>query len=395
VSGHRATLSACMIAHDEEDRIAGALASLAFCDEIVVVDSGSTDRTRELAAAAGARVIGNPWPGFAAQRNVAIDHATGDWILEVDCDERVTEALRDDLLAFLRDPGAEFDIGALPRRNRLLGRWLGPAAKFPEYQFKLFRRGAHRHDEARTVHEGLVPDGPVWVAEGELEHFLADSWGELLRDWWRYAALESEMLTGTRPPAAYVKGIVLRPLQKLAFRLLVHAGWRDGWVGAVRIGFECASDSLVWLRALARRDAQAPAAADTGHFGIAGVRTGPIRLVALAAGDRAARAAAAWLRDGAAHGAETVLISDVRAPGLGATRLRLVDRLGPLSGLRALDAELQLRPADAVLAAGRVERAACRLASRSVLAGAPVVTFGTAPVSLTRAAAPAPPVVTA
>ena len=376
----RQSLTACLMAHDEEARIADCLASLAFCDEIVVVDSGSTDRTRALAVSAGARVIENPWPGFAAQRNVAIDHAQGDWVLEVDCDERVSAPLREELLAFLADPPADVDLGAIPRRNRLLGHWLGASAKFPEYQFRLLRRGTHRHDERRTVHEGLAPAGLTYVAEGELEHVLADGWGELLGDWWRYAALESEMLTDARPVAAYLTGIAVRPLQKLVFRLMIHGGWRDGWPGLVKIGLECASDSLVWSRALARRGVGATPVADGGHFGIKGVRTGPVRLIALAGGARAALRAAAWLEDGAAAGAETVLITDAPPTRAGATRVRRVDRMGPLSGLRALDAELQVRPADAVLATGRMERAACRLAARSALADAPVVSLAT-PVS--------------
>ena len=349
-----------------------------------MVDSGSVDRTREIAAAAGARVVENPWPGFAAQRNVAIDHATSDWVLEVDCDERVTPALRDDLVAFLSDPEPGVDIGALPRRNRLLGHWLGPSAKFPEYQFRLLRRGTYRHDERRTVHEGLTPEGPVFVAEGELEHLMADGWSELARDWWSYAALESQMLTEPRPLGAYVKGMVVRPLLKLVFRLVLHGGWRDGRPGLVKIGAECASDSVVWARALAGRRRGAARVADTGHFGIQGVRTGGVRLVAIAGGERAAARATDWLRAGAALGAETVLLTDAPSVDAGA-RIRRVGRMGPLSGLRALDAELQVRPADAVLATGRRERLACRLASSS-LAGAPVVGPGASVATVVAAA---------
>ena len=347
-----------------------------------MVDSGSVDRTREIAAAAGARVVENPWPGFAAQRNVAIDHATGDWVLEIDCDERVSPALRDDLLAFLAGPEPGVDIGALPRRHRLLGRWLGPSAKFPEYQFRLLRRGTYRHDEHRTVHESLVPEGKVFVADGELQHVLADRLGELARDWWSYAALESQMLTEPRPPAAYLKGIFVRPLVKLVFRLVLHGGWRDGWPGLVKVGADSASDSVVWALAAARRRRGAARVEDTGHFGIQGLRTGPVRLVAVAGGARAAGAALEWLREGAARGAETVLVTDAPPVDAG-MRVRRVPRLGPLTGLRALDAELQVRPADAVLAPGWREQLACRL---TPLAGAPVVGLGSAPAAIVAAA---------
>ena len=99
LSRHRATVCACIIARDEEERLPAALASVAFCDEVVVVDSGSRDRTVELAREAGARVIEHPWHGFGVQRNVALDNATADWVLEVDADERVTPRLQ------RRDPG--------------------------------------------------------------------------------------------------------------------------------------------------------------------------------------------------------------------------------------------------------------------------------------------------
>src|SRR5947209_3726192 len=90
----RATLSACLIVQDEQDRLPDALASVAFCDEVIVVDGGSGDGTVQIARAGGARVIENPWPGFAAQRNVALDAARGEWILEIDADERVSPPLR-------------------------------------------------------------------------------------------------------------------------------------------------------------------------------------------------------------------------------------------------------------------------------------------------------------
>src|SRR6202050_3277869 len=91
-----ASVSACIIAKDEQHHLPECLASVAFCREIVLVDSGSRDATRELARAAGAVVVEQPWLGFAAQRNVALDHASGDWVLEVDADERVSGGLREE-----------------------------------------------------------------------------------------------------------------------------------------------------------------------------------------------------------------------------------------------------------------------------------------------------------
>ncbi|HEU4462344.1 MAG TPA: glycosyltransferase family 2 protein, partial [Solirubrobacterales bacterium] len=184
------TITACVIARDEEQRLPDCLASLEFCDQVVVVDSGSKDRTRELAAAAGAVVVENPWPGFAAQRNVALDHASGDWVLEIDADERVSAELAIELRAFLAAPPA-VTMGAIPMRDVFLGKPLGPSIRYPRYRHRLFRRGAFRHDEARSVHEGLWPDGPVHPFGGELRHLLASSWGEAVADARAYARLEA------------------------------------------------------------------------------------------------------------------------------------------------------------------------------------------------------------
>jgi glycosyltransferase involved in cell wall biosynthesis len=354
VSAGRETLSACIIARDEESRLPDCLASVAFCDEIVVVDGGSRDATVTLARAAGAKVVEQGWLGFAAQRNVALDHATGDWVLEIDADERVSPELRAEIESFLGAPPDGVDIGGLPIRQRFLGAPLGRSAKYPDYRHRLFRRGAYRHDERRTVHEGLWPHGPVQPFSGDLEHVLAGSFGEAVRDAWAYARAESAQL---RPPGrarAYAEGMLVRPPAKVAFRLTVGGGWRDGWRGVLRIGLEALSDALVWCRALARgRESSAAPAQDAGHF--SGVeRAGPARLVGVAAGG-GAQTLAAWLLRAAGGGADVVLVTDMPDADFG-VRVHRLPRLGPLYLARALEAEHQLRPIDALVSAGAADR---------------------------------------
>jgi hypothetical protein len=364
VSARRETVSACVIARDEEKRIPDCLASIAFCDEIVVVDGGSHDETVTLARGAGAKVVGQPWLGFAAQRNVALDHATGDWVLEIDADERVTPALRDEIERFLAAPPAGIDIGGLPIRQRFLGKPLGPSAKYPDYRHRLFRRGAYRHDERRTVHEGVWPRGPVQPFSGDLEHVLAGSLGEALGDAWAYARAESAQLPPAAGARAYAGGMVVRPLAKLAYRLVVGGGWRDGWRGALRIGLEALSDALVWARALSGRDRSRAEAPATGHF--SGIeRAGPARLVVVARGARAAERASAWLLRAAGAGADAVLVTNAPDAGAG-LRAHRVPALGPLRLARALEAEHQLRPIDAVITPGRAERRRLALVPRAL-----------------------------
>jgi hypothetical protein len=357
-------VTACVIASDEERRLPACLQSLEFCDQVVVVDGGSRDRTIEVARAGGAEVVENPWPGFAAQRNVALDHARGDWVLEIDADERVDPALAAAIRAMLAAPPAGVRMAALPMRDVFLGRPLGPSARYPRYRHRLFRRGAFRHDEARTVHEGLWPDGPVQPLEGELEHLLATSWREALADAVAYARLESGQHGRPSPLGAFT-GILARPLAKFAYRSFLYGGWRDGPRGLARIGLECGADSLAALFGL-RSSAEGEAAG----LGQEAPRVGPVRLVGIALGESRASHMAEWLAAAGAAGADVVLVCGPKAPETPVPR-RQVARSGPGALARALDAEDQIRPIDALVAAGRRERMLLGLSPRALRGAVP------------------------
>jgi hypothetical protein len=358
-------VTACLIVQEEEVRLPDALRSVAFCDEIIVVDGGSRDRTVELAREAGAKVIENPWPGYARQRNVALEAATTEWILEIDADERVGERLAESIRAFLADPPADVRVCVFALRNRFIGAMLGPSAKYPQYRFRLFRREGYFHDERLPVHEGLPANGGV-VLDGELVHELADSLQEAARDVWRYAGLQSQYVSKPRSPVRYAVGIAVRPATKLVYRLALEGGWRDGWRGALKIGLDCASDSLVWVFVLLR-DSRVPAAGGeddaarraigngdaSSHFGAGwGAEEGPVKIVAVASGSSSTSSAAEWLAAMSADGAEVALITDQPGPELEGVRLRHISHLGPIEILRALEAERQLLSIDALVAVG-------------------------------------------
>lgn len=361
MSHHRTgpTLSACVIVRDEEDRLPGALASLAFCDEIVVVDSGSQDTTVQIAQAAGARVIQNPWPGFPAQRNVALDHATGDWVLEIDADERVTPALEEAIRAFLTDPPAGVDLAAMPCRDIFLGRRLSRASTYPGYRFRMLRRGSYRHDESRTVHEGLLARGRVWSLGGDLEHILAESWHEVFTDVLRYARLEARMFPRPMVARAAAVGLLARPAAKFLYRLVIGEGWRDGWRGAAWIARDCLSDALVWAFVLAHpHDGPRVPEAERlrGHFGIVKPTEGPTRLIAVARRAQAAERARGWLLRAGAAGADCALITAAPMVQTNDLRILRISRFTPLRLIEALEAEHQLRPIYALIPLGWRER---------------------------------------
>ncbi len=329
-----------------------ALASVSFCDELLVVDSGSTDDTVAIARRAGAKVIENEWPGFAVQRNLALENVSCDWVLELDADERVTPELRASIEAFLSSPASdEYEIAAMPIRQRFFGRALEGSARYPDYRHRLFRSNSYRHDQTRTVHEGLVPKDRVWVLEGDLAHELAGSLREAGRDCIRYARLEAKQIHD-RSVAAALAGIALRPPAKFLARMIVFRAWRDGWRGWLKTWLDCTNDALVWTNYLFRE--RRPGSGETGHFARKHRSEGPPRLVALAESAEAQNARE-WLGRAAACGADVSLLVAGRTTSHDEPLPFRIRSLRPttLSALRSLDGEWQLRPYDALVPFGR------------------------------------------
>ena len=181
-------ISAVLITLDEEPRIAAAVESVRFCDEVVVVDAGSSDRTREVAEAAGARVVVRaPWPGFAEQRNKAMADARHDWILAVDADERVTPELRAEIERLAAAGFAHAGYKA-PRVAYYMGRWIRATDWYPDPQLRLFDRRRARWTGG-LVHESVKVDGSVGRLQAELEHRSYEDISAHLRAIDRYTTL--------------------------------------------------------------------------------------------------------------------------------------------------------------------------------------------------------------
>src|SRR5208337_971770 len=159
-------ISATIITHNESANIARAIRSLSCADEIVVIDSGSTDGTREIAAGLGARVFTHAFEGFAAQKNISSLHAQHDWVLSLDADEELNPQAQAAVLEWKRsDPSAAGYQFA--RRAQYLGRWILHSGWYPDYKLRLFDRRLGQWEGA-YVHESVVVEGPVATMPGEI-----------------------------------------------------------------------------------------------------------------------------------------------------------------------------------------------------------------------------------
>ena len=186
-------LSAVLITKNEEDKLGDAIESVRFCDEIVVVDSGSGDGTQALARGRGARVLENaPWPGFVAQRNVAVDAAAHDWVLALDADERITPALREEIQA-LRVQGFAWAGYRIPRAAFYLGRWIKATDWWPDPQVRLFDRRRARW-EGELVHESVRVRGPMGRLRAEMAHYPYRNVSDHLRKIDSYTTLWAQQM---------------------------------------------------------------------------------------------------------------------------------------------------------------------------------------------------------
>jgi glycosyltransferase involved in cell wall biosynthesis len=226
------SLTAAVIARDEERTLGDCLLSVAFADErLVLVDMATRDRTREVALDQGARVEERAFDNFAAQRDAALDLATGDWVLFVDADERVTPALRDEVLATVAQPGGHQGFW-IPRHNYLLGHVVRHAGWFPDYQLRLLERGAAHFDPLRPVHEMALVDGPVGHLREPLVHFNYRSLGEFVEKQERYCPLEAQRWLATYGRPRW-RALIGQPVREFWRRYVELAGYREGALGVM------------------------------------------------------------------------------------------------------------------------------------------------------------------
>jgi glycosyltransferase involved in cell wall biosynthesis len=238
-----------VITYNEEDRLRRCLESVAWADEIVVVDSGSDDKTIEIAHGFTDEVTIRPWTGFASQKNFGLERATGEWVLSLDADEEVSPELRRAIAEVLSSDGP-VDGFRIARQNIFWGRWVRHGRLYPDWQVRLFRRGRGRFVE-RDVHESVEVTGSLGQLSGDLVHRSYRDIADFLTRTNRYSSLAADAWVRSGHPFSGA-GLVLRPLGRFFSMYVLHAGFLDGWRGfllAVLYGYYVFIRSVkIWER---------------------------------------------------------------------------------------------------------------------------------------------------
>ena len=237
-------VSVVIITKNEAQRIGECLSSISgLADEILVLDSGSSDGTQDICAAHGARVIASDWLGFGPQKDLAVSAACNDWVLCLDADERVSVELADAIRSALSAKPA-YSAYRCARSNRFLGRYLRHGEGYPDWSLRLFDRRVARWS-SDAVHEKVICPVPVGHLAGDLLHDTADTLDSYLAKQNRYTSLAAQDYTGGAVSAAR---LLLSPLVRFIKFYIVRSGFRDGIPGLVHIAIGCFNSFIKYAK---------------------------------------------------------------------------------------------------------------------------------------------------
>ena len=224
----RVPVTVTIITLNESRHIAAAIASAAWADEILVVDSGSTDDTVSIATAKGVRVMSRTWPGYVDQKNYAASVASHDWIFSLDADERVTPSLAAEVRTIVDGNSTERAF-RVPRVTFHLGRWVRTTDFYPDYQTRLYDRRAARW-QGKYVHESVAADGPVGQLKNELQHYSYRDLSDHLDRINQYSTLAARQMHESGRRATPID-LLLHPPAAFLRNYLVRGGFADGMAG--------------------------------------------------------------------------------------------------------------------------------------------------------------------
>lgn len=221
-------ISATIITFNEERNIARVIESLRCCDEILVLDSGSNDRTVEIATKLGARVEEASWHGYAAQKNIAAELTTHDWVLALDADESVSEALEAEIWQ-IKKFGPKYDGYTVPRLAQYLGRWILHSGWYPDRKVRLFDKRKAKWTGS-VIHESVRVNGSVGHLQSNILHFTCASLSEHLRSMDNYTTLAAQDIVSRHEKVSFVR-LSVHPIWTFFKTYVLKRGYLDGVEG--------------------------------------------------------------------------------------------------------------------------------------------------------------------
>ena len=238
-------LSAVVITRNEERNIERCLKSLSFCDEIIVVDSGSTDRTGEIAKQFTKNVVSRAWTGYADQKNYGVSLATGEWVLSVDADEEITDELRSEITQLQRNPNGA-SAYSIPRRTLYSGRWIRHGGWYPNRLVRLFKRDDGKWI-GEEIHERWESKGDTKALSGHIQHYSFDSISDQVARNNHYSTLGAKALHKSGVAFSWFS-LVVKPQIKFVETYFIKLGMLDGFPGFVISVSAAYSVFLKWAK---------------------------------------------------------------------------------------------------------------------------------------------------
>jgi glycosyltransferase involved in cell wall biosynthesis len=231
-------LSIAILACNEAANLRRTLPSVAWADELILVDSGSTDDTIAIAKEFGAQVFPEPWKGYGPQMNSAIDKCTSDWVFSLDADEVMTPELQSEIQALLADDNPvnpKFDAYWVPRRNQIFGRWMRHGGQYPDYKLRLFRQGTARLPEDTEPHATPKWSGPKGKLKGDLLHYQYPTVALYVEHMNRYSSASVPLVLrkgrSCRGLVEFVAMTTINPVLTFLKNYIFRLGFLDGRQG--------------------------------------------------------------------------------------------------------------------------------------------------------------------
>ncbi len=252
-----ADLTATVITYNEEENIRACLDSLEWVKEIVVVDSGSRDRTPEICRAYTDKVFDHPWEGHIAQKNHAVSLASHDWILSIDADERVSDELRQNIEREMSAP--RYDGYLMSRRNYFLGRWMRHGGWYPDRVLRLFDRRKGRFEGVNPHDRVVITDGSIGLLGADLIHLTYKDLSQYVgkQDWYTEIAAEERVRRGHQPRSITGAELLVRAMVKFVQAYVLKRGFLDGFHGLIAAAgasyFSFIKYAKVWEQGLRER----------------------------------------------------------------------------------------------------------------------------------------------